>query len=118
MRSSEMPCSNAVRGVFPSNAGEGDSRVIVVMSAEKPDGKELEELQEKNENIPTPKREMEADNLNLYPNPTGGRFTLNFDVEHKGNTSIKVFDVNGREVYSEQVKGLKGTYNKEIDITG
>ena len=101
-----------------SEEGNFNSRIIVLMSTEKPEAVELVELQEQNENIPTPKRELDANNLSLYPNPSSGRFTLSFELEDKGNTSIRVYNETGREVYSEQVKDLKGTYNKEIDISG
>lgn len=44
------------------------------------------------------------DELQIYPNPTSGVFTVSLDKD-AGVSSIKIFASNGRLVYSKEVKG-------------
>jgi len=53
--------------------------------------------------------------VNLYPNPSTGILLLQFNTA-LGNLNIKVFDVLGREQYTETVGALK--YNtKQLDLS-
>ena len=65
----------------------------------------------------------EADNLEIgsmkfHPNPSDGKFTLSFNVSEKGDTGISIYDINGKNVYSENLFNFEGTYKNEIDISG
>jgi hypothetical protein len=60
---------------------------------------------------------LELEDLSFYPNPTSGKFNLKFKTSENEKTSIKIFDVNGKEVYNETIKGKDGLYEKEIDIS-
>lgn len=54
--------------------------------------------------------------LKLYPNPTAGHFTLEFEQPSKGKTEVVIYDLAGKEVYRDSAKG-KGTYKNEIDLS-
>lgn len=41
-------------------------------------------------------------NFNLYPNPNNGNFTINFDADNSSPVEVKVFDLRGREIYSNK----------------
>ncbi len=60
---------------------------------------------------------LEMDKLSFHPNPNDGKFTLKFNTEEKGNTDIKIYDINGKEVYNERIQNFDGKYEKEIDIS-
>jgi len=60
---------------------------------------------------------LELDDLNFHPNPNDGKFKLSFETPEKGNTNIRIFDVNGKEVYSEKINNFNGRYENTIDIS-
>jgi sugar lactone lactonase YvrE len=58
-------------------------------------------------------------NLNLYPNPNMGSFTLHstVDVSLNGQQAfIVVMDINGKVVFSEKAVIQNGSVNKQIDM--
>ncbi|MEZ5196260.1 MAG: T9SS type A sorting domain-containing protein [Bacteroidales bacterium] len=61
---------------------------------------------------------LEVESLKFYPNPTDGKFNLKFNIAEKGTTEVKIYDLNGKEVYREKLKNFEGQYEKEIDLTG
>jgi hypothetical protein len=65
------------------------------------------------------KEEVLADNkiqnLNLYPNPSGGKFNLKFDLPDQGNANIGIYDMQGNKVYGDEVKNAR-QYDKAVDL--
>ncbi len=61
---------------------------------------------------------LQVEKLNFYPNPTSGKFKLDFALDTKEDVKIKILDAAGKEVYKENLKQFTGSYSKEIDITG
>ena len=54
--------------------------------------------------------------LEVYPNPSEGVFTVSFEQNNKVNTSIVVTDISGKTVYTEQLGDFSGKYKKEINL--
>jgi hypothetical protein len=55
--------------------------------------------------------------LFAYPNkPFNGKLNIRFDAPEKGNVSIAVMDVNGKEIATEQLKDFQGVYLGQIDL--
>lgn len=55
--------------------------------------------------------------LHIRPNtPFNGKFNVHFNAPEKGNVSISVTDLNGKELASEQIKDFQGDYLGQIDI--
>ncbi len=55
--------------------------------------------------------------LHAVPNkPFNGKISVNFNAPEKGNVSISVTDVNGKELANEQIKDFQGDYLGQIDI--
>lgn len=55
--------------------------------------------------------------LNTYPNtPFNGKLNVRFNAPEKGNVTISVSDVNGKEISSEQIKDFSGLYLGQIDL--
>jgi len=52
-----------------------------------------------------------------YPNkPFNGKLNVRFKAPEKGNITISVTDVNGKEIASEQIKDFSGLYLGQIDV--
>ena len=60
---------------------------------------------------------VEMDNMKLYPNPNDGKFNLNFSLKNKGDAEITVYDMQGKQVYNENLPNFSGEYKKPIDIS-
>ena len=97
--------------------GEGRHTVVV---------KIVEELKlhlvevEENEFSDTPgidAKSLKVNELNYFPNPNSGKFTLAFQTTSKP-TEIRITGVDGKEVYSEALQQFEGSYNNEIDLSG
>lgn len=60
---------------------------------------------------------IEANNMQMFPNPNDGKFNLKFTVKGKGNTEINIYNTEGKSVYSEMLPAFTGEYNKAIDLS-
>jgi hypothetical protein len=55
--------------------------------------------------------------LSVYPNnPDNGVMNLRFHVQQKGDVSITVLDVRGKEVGKKEIKDFSGEFVGQIDI--
>jgi len=123
--------------IFVSDGGDGEEREVFVNVIKKKDGDNtiiieskviIEILDEKdNETMQkagidlkpeSDKNELIVESLKFSPNPNNGKFLLKFKTPEEGKTNIKIYNINGVEVYSESLKNFNGTYEKEIDISG
>jgi len=111
--------------------GEGDNEVVVDMDVEiTKDGenkhiviisnistKDIEkEMPEVATNITENK--LEVQKLKFSPNPNNGKFDLQFKTENSIEpVSIKIFDLQGKEVYSETINKFNGKYSNNIDVS-
>jgi hypothetical protein len=59
---------------------------------------------------------LKMDELNYYPNPNSGKFTLQFKADERP-TEVRITGLDGKEVYSENLSGFNGTYQNEIDLS-
>lgn len=62
------------------------------------------------------KGNLELEQFSISPNPNQGKFTLAFESNSKETIKINVFDINGKNVYSEKLKNFEGQYSKSISI--
>lgn len=60
---------------------------------------------------------LKIEQLNFYPNPNNGRFSLAFTLPKQGDTEISIFSTEGKNVYKDILPNFTGTYKKEIDIS-
>ena len=56
-------------------------------------------------------------NLNLYPNPSNGVFTLEFDVNLLTDFNIRILNSIGEIIFEDQMTDNKGKYLKSYDIS-
>lgn len=62
-------------------------------------------------------KELKLDEFNFYPNPSNGTFQLKFQGKQRA-TSVRVTDINGKEMYAENLQDFGGSYDKEINLSG
>ena len=68
-------------------------------------------------NLPgTEAKELRVEELNYYPNPNHGKFTLAFKAGKKPLT-INITGLDGKTVYHETLAEFSGSYHKRIDLT-
>ena len=61
--------------------------------------------------------EISINNLNIYPNPSKDLFNLTFTSAVKQNLKIRIFNVLGEQLITENLQQFVGEYTKEIDLT-
>ena len=59
--------------------------------------------------------EFELNDLNLYPNPNKGDFTIRFTSISTNDIKINVHDMRGRQVYEKSFSNT-GTFNQNINL--
>lgn len=55
--------------------------------------------------------------LQVYPNPNGGKFTVRLDLERDRNVSLRIFDLVGKQVWSQQGDLPFGEWKQAIDLS-
>lgn len=63
------------------------------------------------------KKELAISNLKFSPNPNEGKFDVSFKLTEKTPVGVKIFDMQGKEVYNERINDFSGEYNNNLDIT-
>lgn len=58
-----------------------------------------------------------GNNLNIYPNPNNGEFTLSFQTDLTDHYTVKVTNTVGQTVYKEELNDFSGTYSNKLDIS-
>ncbi len=54
--------------------------------------------------------------LNAYPNPTSGKITISFNSASEAKYSVRVTDIIGKTMISENISALKGFNSKELNL--
>ncbi|MEI6487395.1 MAG: GEVED domain-containing protein [Bacteroidota bacterium] len=54
--------------------------------------------------------------INIYPNPTGGMFNISISNANFAELTISVVDIRGREVYKSIDKNIVAQFNKQINL--
>jgi hypothetical protein len=55
--------------------------------------------------------------LQVYPNPNGGKFTVRLDLERDRNVTLRIFDLVGKQVWSQQGDLPFGEWKQAIDLS-
>jgi hypothetical protein len=62
---------------------------------------------------------MNVDNLQIYPNPNNGQFTVSFNALHPIDAAtITVTNITGQQVYTEQLTNINNAFVKNINLNG
>lgn len=55
--------------------------------------------------------------LDIYPNPSNGQFTIQFDSKLQGEFAISLTNNNGQKVYNKELADFSGTLNEKFDLS-
>lgn len=62
---------------------------------------------------------LELEDLSFYPNPSSdGRFKVRFRVPEEDELNIKVYNIDGKEVFNRYFEKFGGVYSESIDLSG
>ena len=86
-----------------------EMRVIIIME-------EVTKEDAAKTGLPT-QSNLKVGDLSFSPNPSDGRFELSFNLPEKGKTNLQILDLNGKEIYKEELGKFSGTYKRRIDIS-
>jgi hypothetical protein len=86
---------------------------IEVSDASKQD---LKELSKKVDGDMPVNNDLEFNAMEFKPNPTKGQFDLMLDLKNSGETSISLFDAQGKKIFEEVLKNLDSVYEQSFDI--
>jgi hypothetical protein len=59
-----------------------------------------------------------ANSLNVYPNPASYQVNISFNAISSGDATIRLLDVQGREIIRDNANAAAGKFMHEIDVTG
>ena len=94
------------------NGGKKITKIVII----KTDITDANESECKKAGIKPTSDKLVIEDMNCTPNPSNGKFNLNFSSPDKTNTDIVIKDISGKIVYTENVKQFSGNYNKEINL--
>ena len=57
------------------------------------------------------------ENLTIYPNPSWDVFNISFISEERQNLKVRLVNLIGEQLISEDLKQFIGEYTKQIDLT-
>ncbi len=105
--------------VIEKKEGDKTIRVKSKVIVGSPSQEDIESLVKSGVDIAVKEDEqLSVTGLQLHPNPSTGKFTLEFTAPEKEATSIVIYNLHGVKVYEEKIADFKGKYKKEIDISG
>lgn len=99
------------------NLGDSEHRMIAIMIRVDDISKEDEEMLLKNNPGLDLNNNLDVDNMKFSPNPNDGNFELGFELADEAPVTVRIFDPNGRQVYTEALSDFTGTYNNQIDVS-
>lgn len=103
---------------LPKGAEVRMVKIIAFINIEEPTKEELK----KNNNAEIKKaadeKQLKVSQLNVYPNPSSGKFSLDFELADKGKTQLLVTDLQGKEVYKEEfMNDGNGLQTRQLDLS-
>ena len=54
--------------------------------------------------------------LDVYPNPSRDVFNISFNTDQKQDITLRIRNIVGEEIYTEDLKQHDGTYTKAISL--
>lgn len=61
--------------------------------------------------------ELKLNSIEFAPNPSNGEFSLSIDLPEVADTRVMIFDGNGRQIYTKEMRNFSGVYNQTVDIS-
>jgi hypothetical protein len=64
------------------------------------------------------KNDLAKADIEVYPNPNGGRFTISLNSQGTDPVRLSVSDVTGNELVNKEIPKENGRYETSVDLTG
>ena len=61
---------------------------------------------------------LSIEEVQVFPNPSMGMFTLRFDLPSLGMTQVRIFSSTGQLVFTRDLGAFSGTFTENLDIVG
>ncbi len=59
---------------------------------------------------------LNVQELDLFPNPTNGSFSVRFTLENQSPVTLSITDANGREIMKDELMDFSGTYEGVFNL--
>jgi hypothetical protein len=93
-------------------------KIIAFINLEEPTKEELKKTNNAEMKKAVEEKQLNVNQLNVYPNPSNGKFALDFELADKGKTQLLVTDLQGKEVYKEEfVNDGNGLQTRQLDLS-
>lgn len=101
------------------NLHDGEGKSVFVFSTKKIKVMDVDGDEFGKKGAVTENNKLELEDLSFYPNPSSdGRFKVRFSVPEEDELKIKVFNLDGKEVYNRYFERFGGTYSESMDLSG
>lgn len=102
---------------FEDMEGRVVNRVAIFITMDNISDSEIESINE-NAEVPIEKENsLTIEGIYFAPNPSDGQFELHFELVESGQTDLRIYDINGRLVFEENLQGDPGSYVQMVDIS-
>ncbi len=64
----------------------------------------------------SPKSDLQVSDFQIAPNPNSGDFNLSFNLDERAETSVRILDMSGQQIFQEQLGNFSGSYSKDIRL--
>ena len=61
---------------------------------------------------------IDLSQLNIYPNPSSGLFSLRLAVDNVNDVEMKVYDISGKMVIHQQFENVPFLLETQFDLSG
>jgi plasmid maintenance system killer protein len=103
---------------FEWNSEDGDNHGSTIVLRKKITISKIEDNEASLDHLSSKKMEkLEPLELNYYPNPNNGRFTLKMSLKSTDPLQVSIVDLSGKTIYEEEIKTFDGRYSKEFNLT-
>lgn len=87
---------------------------IVIVRKEKPAVNEAKVEEPKQVWVQKEEKPAVISELSFFPNPSYGTFNVQFNVSEPSDVQLRIFDLDGKEIYTDSVKNFSGLYQKKV----
>lgn len=108
----EMPKAEAM-----AQPDEYDDVVQVAFQNVTEDEDEAEDMKEDMDIDMPVINNLQIEQLTVFPNPTQGRFNLQFDLPNNGETIIQIYNSAGQQVFNRNLGDFTGSFREQLDIS-
>ena len=95
--------------------GEEVREIRIIIKVEDLADEDAEMLKQQNDDLALDNN-LTLDQLMVYPNPATGPVNISFDLAEQGDVNVRIFDLKGTEVFSEDLDNFQGKYSTQVDL--